>query len=135
MSGVEAALLTAAAETAPAARRRRWLRRYGLAAAGAAVIVIWVLAATFARWWTPYPPNVVNVAGRLAAPSAAHWLGTDELGRDVFTRVIYGARTSLTVGFVVVLVGGAFGTLLGAVAAYARGFTEEALMRATDLMF
>ena len=51
-------------------------------------------------------PDAVNVAGRLAAPSLTHWLGTDELGRDVLTRVIYGARTSLAVGFAVVLVGG-----------------------------
>ena len=65
----------------------------------------------------------------------AHWLGTDALGRDVLTRVIYGARTSLTVGFAVVLIAGAAGTLLGAIAAYVRGFVEEALMRATDLMF
>ena len=77
----------------------------------------------------------MNVAGRLAAPSAAHWLGTDELGRDVLTRVIYGARTSLAVGFAVVLIGGAIRHVVGAVAAYARGFAEEALMRATDLMF
>ncbi len=77
----------------------------------------------------------MDVAGRLAAPSLAHWLGTDELGRDVLTRIIFGARTSLTVGFTVVLIGGAVGTLVGAVAAYARGWAEEVLMRATDLMF
>jgi peptide/nickel transport system permease protein len=77
----------------------------------------------------------VDVAGRLAAPSLAHWLGTDELGRDVLTRIIFGARTSLTVGFTVVLIGGGLGTLVGAVAAYARGWAEEILMRATDLMF
>ena len=135
MSDVSAALLLAEANTTASARRRRWLRRYGLAAAGALVILLWAFAALLAPWITPYPPNMVNVAGRLAAPSMAHWLGTDELGRDVFTRVIYGARTSLTVGFAVVLIGGSFGTLLGAVAAYARGWTEEALMRATDLMF
>ncbi len=135
MSGVDVALRRAAAESSLASRRRRWLRRYGLAAAGGVVILVWMLAAILAPWITPYPPNVVNVAGRLAPPSAAHWLGTDELGRDVLTRVIYGARTSLTVGFVVVLVGSTFGTLLGAVAAYMRGFAEEALMRATDLMF
>ncbi len=139
MSDMATALLAAeaaaeAASGAPA-RRRRWLRRYGLAAAGALVILVWALAALLAPWITPYPPNAVHVAGRLAAPSMAHWLGTDELGRDVFTRVIYGARTSLAVGFAVVLIGGAFGTLLGAVAAYARGWAEEALMRATDLMF
>lgn len=137
MSGtaVEAALLASAGETSAAGRRRRWARRYGLAAVGAVVIVAWAVAAILAPWITPYPPDVVNVSGRLAAPSAAHWLGTDELGRDVLTRVIYGGRTSLAVGFAVVLIGGAFGTLLGAVAAYARGLAEEGLMRATDLMF
>jgi peptide/nickel transport system permease protein len=133
MSGVEAALAVAGASASE--RPRRWLHRYGLALAGAAVVVAWALAAVLAPWITVYPPDVVHVAGRLAAPSAVHWLGTDELGRDVLTRVIYGARTSLTVGFVVVLLGGAFGTLLGAVAAYARGWAEEVLMRATDLMF
>ena len=66
---------------------------------------------------------------------AGNWLGTDALGRDVATRVIYGARVSLTVGMVVVLVGALFGTLLGAVAAYARGWAEEGLMRLTDLVF
>jgi peptide/nickel transport system permease protein len=123
------------AGSAPLSRRRRWLRRYGLASAGAVVILAWTLAAIFAPWLTPYPPNVVNVAGRLLPPSAAHWLGTDALGRDVFSRVIFGARISLAVGFVVVLVGGLFGTVLGAIAAYARGFVEEALMRLTDLVF
>jgi peptide/nickel transport system permease protein len=123
------------AGSAPLSRRRRWLRRYGLASAGAVVILAWTLAAILAPWVTPYPPNVVNVAGRLLPPSAAHWLGTDALGRDVFSRVIFGARISLAVGFVVVLVGGLFGTVLGAIAAYARGFVEEALMRLTDLVF
>jgi peptide/nickel transport system permease protein len=78
---------------------------------------------------------VVNVAVRLLPPSDLHLLGTDVLGRDVFTRVLYGARTSLAVGFIVVLLGGLFGTLLGAIAAYMRGWAEEALMRATDLVF
>src|SRR6185437_10283037 len=83
---------------------------------------------------TPYDPNAVDVAARLRPPSAINWLGTDALGRDVATRVIYGARVSLAVGMVVVLVGGLFGTLLGAAAAYARGWVEEALMRLTDLV-
>jgi peptide/nickel transport system permease protein len=116
-------------------RRRRWLRRYGLAALGGAVILAWIVAAFVAPIISPYAPDAVNVAGRLVAPSAAHWLGTDELGRDVLTRVVYGARTSLMVGFTVVLIGGAIGTLVGAIAAYAEGLVEEALMRATDLMF
>ena len=72
---------------------------------------------------------------RLRPPSAEHWLGTDALGRDVFSRVIWGGRISLLVGFTVVLLGAAFGTMLGAVAAYARGWAEEVLMRITDLVF
>jgi peptide/nickel transport system permease protein len=135
MSGVEAALLAATTETGSGARRRRWLRRYGLAALGAAVIVLWAIAAVLASWIAPYPPDVVNVADRLLPPSDLHLLGTDVLGRDVFTRVLYGARTSLAVGFIVVLLGGLFGTLLGAIAAYMRGWAEELLMRATDLVF
>ena len=115
--------------------RVRWLRRYGLASFGAAIIAAWVIAAIFAPWITPYDPNAVEVAARLRPPQASNWLGTDALGRDVATRVIYGARVSLSVGMVVVLVGGLFGTLLGAVAAYARGWAEEGLMRATDLVF
>jgi peptide/nickel transport system permease protein len=130
-----AAALAAAQSGLGDSRRRRWLRRYLLAVVGGAVILAWLAAALFARWIAPYAPDTVDVAGRLAAPSLAHWLGTDELGRDVLTRVIYGARTSLAVGFSVVLIGGAAGTLVGAIAAYARGWTEEILMRATDLMF
>jgi len=115
--------------------RRRWLRRYGLATLGGAVIVLWCVAAVLAPLIAPHPPDLVDVAIRLRPPSAAYFWGTDVLGRDVFTRVLFGARTSLTVGFVVVLLGGLFGTILGAVAAYARGWVEEALMRATDLIF
>ncbi|HEY4174013.1 MAG TPA: ABC transporter permease, partial [Rhodopila sp.] len=131
----EAATMLADATDSAAGRRRRWRRRYLLAVLGAVVVLVWLLVAVLAPWITLYAPNTVDVAGRLAAPSAAHWLGTDELGRDVLTRIIYGARTSLTVGFTVVLIGGAAGVLVGAVAAYARGWAEEILMRATDLMF
>ncbi|MBV9785592.1 MAG: ABC transporter permease [Acidisphaera sp.] len=118
-----------------ASPRRRWARRYGLAAFGAAVIATWLVLAVFAPWIAPYDPSTVDVAARLQPPSASHWLGTDALGRDVATRVIFGARISLLVGFTVVLIGGAFGTLLGALAGYVRGWAEEALMRLTDLVF
>jgi peptide/nickel transport system permease protein len=123
--------------TAPAmpTSQRRWLYRYGLAAAGAVIILVWLLLALLSPWVTRYDPNAVNVAGRLLPPSAVHWFGSDALGRDAFTRVIFGARVSLFVGFVVVLAGAVFGTLLGAAAAYARGLAEEALMRLTDLVF
>ena len=115
--------------------RRRWLRRYGLASLGGAVILIWCLIALLAPVIAPDPPAVVDVANRLKPPSDLHWLGTDVLGRDVFSRLLYGARTSLAVGFTVVLLASLFGTLLGGIAAYARGWVEEVLMRTTDLIF
>ena len=114
---------------------RRWARRYGIAAAGGVILVAWLVLAGLAPWTAPYDPNFVDVSFRLRPPSAAHWLGTDALGRDVLSRVIWGGRVSLLVGFTVVLVGGAFGTVLGALAAYARGWAEEVLMRLTDLVF
>ena len=119
----------------PASPGWRWARRYGLAAVGGAIILAWLILAGFASWTAPFDPNFVNVTDRLRPPSAEHWLGTDALGRDVFSRVIWGGRISLLVGFTVVLLGAAFGTLLGAVAAYARGWAEEVLMRITDLVF
>ena len=75
---------------------------------------------------SPYNPATVDVTARLRPPSSLHWLGTDVLGRDVFTRLIYGARISLTTGIVVVLVGAIIGTLVGGIAAYARGRARRA---------
>jgi peptide/nickel transport system permease protein len=114
---------------------QRWRRRYGLSAFGGSVVLIWILLAVAAPLVTPYDPNFVEVGARLQSPSAAHWLGTDTLGRDVLTRVIYGARVSLSVGFTVVLLGALFGTLVGAIAAYAGHWAEEVMMRVTDLVF
>ena len=118
----------------PPSRTRRWVRRYGLASLGALIILLWVLIAVMAPALAPYPPDLVEVAARLQPPSLAHALGTDELGRDVLARLIYGARISLFTGFVVVIVGAVFGTLMGSVAAYARGKVEELIMRVTDLV-
>lgn len=113
---------------------RRFLRRYGLATFGAGVVTIWIAAAILAPYITSYAPDSVNLANRLRPPSAQHWFGTDSLGRDVYTRLIFGARISLFTGFVVVLVAAIFGTLFGGLAAYARGKTEEVIMRITDLV-
>ncbi|MEO8739118.1 MAG: ABC transporter permease [Casimicrobiaceae bacterium] len=114
--------------------RRRWLRRYALAVAGGVVILFWFAVALLAPAIAPYDPNFVDIAVRLQAPSAAHWLGTDALGRDVLSRVLFGSRISLIAGFSVVLISAVFGTVLGAIAAYARGRTEDLLMRLTDLV-
>ncbi len=118
----------------PASRLRRRIRRYGLAWAGAAIVIGWILVAIFTPWLAPFPPDAQDIANRLAAPSAEHWLGTDILGRDVFSRLLYGSQVSLFAGFSVVLLGAAFGTAVGILAAWLRGFGEEALMRFTDLV-
>ncbi|MXP65922.1 ABC transporter permease [Roseomonas sp. M0104] len=115
-------------------RLRRRLRRYGPAWLGGAIVLAWILVALLAPWIAPYPPDAVDVTSRLLPPSAAHWMGTDTLGRDVFSRLLHGARLSLFAGFTVVLLGAAFGTLVGIVAAWARGWWDEALMRLTDLV-
>jgi peptide/nickel transport system permease protein len=118
----------------PASRMRRRLRRYGLAWAGAAIVMAWLLVALLAPWISPYPPDAVDVTQRLLVPSAAHWLGTDILGRDVLSRLLHGARISLLAGFSVVLLGAGLGTAIGILAAWLRGWGEEALMRLTDLV-
>ncbi|WP_198302156.1 ABC transporter permease [Bosea sp. AS-1] len=134
MSAAEARGHAPAAVEPAVTKMQLWRKRYGLAAFGLAVVLAWILVAIFAPLLSPYDPNFVDVANRLKVPSWQHWLGTDMLGRDVFTRLIFGARISLTTGFVVVLVGALIGTLLGGVAAYARGWVEEAIMRLTDLV-
>lgn len=115
-------------------RLRRRLRRYGVAWLGAAVVVAWVGIALLAPVLVPYGPDAVDVTRRLQPPSLHHWMGTDTLGRDVFSRLLWGARLSLLAGFAVVLIGGAVGTAVGIVAAWARGVWDEALMRLTDLV-
>lgn len=129
MSGAVAA----ATPRAPSRLRRR-LRRYGVAWAGGGIVIAWVLIALLAPWIAPYPPDLVDVTIRLQPPSSAHWMGTDTLGRDVFSRLLHGARLSLTAGFTVVILGAAIGTTVGVIAAWVRGFGEEALMRLTDLV-
>jgi peptide/nickel transport system permease protein len=118
----------------PPSKTRRWIRRYGLASVGAGIILIWLLIALTAPWISPYLPDTVDVTNRLQPPSSLHWLGTDALGRDVLTRLLYGSRVSLLTGFIVVLIGAAFGTLIGGIAAFARGKVEEIIMRVTDLV-
>lgn len=115
-------------------KAQRWRRRYGLAAVGATIVMVWILLALLAPLISPYSPNVVDVTVRLRPPSAVYWLGTDTLGRDVLSRLLHGARVSLFAGITVVMLGALIGILVGAIAAYAGGRAEEALMRFTDLV-
>ncbi|HEV2012161.1 MAG TPA: ABC transporter permease, partial [Candidatus Limnocylindria bacterium] len=97
------------------------------------VIVAFALGAALAPLLAPADPLAQSLGSRLEPPSAAHWLGTDQLGRDILSRLLYGARISLVIGLVVVVSAGTFGTLVGIVAGYAGGLVDEALMRFTEV--
>ncbi len=118
----------------PAARAlRRLLRRKG-AVLGLVVLVLFIVAAVLAPLIAPYDPNAQTWTAVRRAPSAAHWFGTDDVGRDVLTRVIYGARASLMAGLVSVGIALAIGVPLGLVAGYLGGFVDALLGRITDAM-
>lgn len=119
------------AVTGPRQRRRGFFRSSKTAVAGGVLILLLLGAAVFAPWITQHDPFTVDPINRLAAPSGAHPFGTDNLGRDVFARVLYGGRASLGVGAVVVLVAVGGGTLLGLLAGYYR-WADAVLMRFVD---
>ena len=98
-----------------------------LATAGAVLILIFVLCALFAPWIAPQDPAQIDLPSRLMAPSAAHWFGTDELGRDIFSRVIFGARISMLVGTCVVAASLSLGLIFGSIAGYYGGFLDRFL--------
>jgi peptide/nickel transport system permease protein len=101
-------------------------------ALGLAVVVLFVLGALFAPWIAPYDPAQTSWSAIRRAPSAAHWFGTDELGRDVLSRVVWGARASLMAGVVSVGIAMAIGVPLGLVAGYAGGLVDGIIGRCTD---
>ena len=105
-----------------------------LGAGGLAVIVLMAFAAIFAPWVTPYDPLAVDYESMLAAPSWQHWMGTDSFGRDVMTRVIYGARTALAVGFLASFVGSTAGAVIGVVSAYFGGKIDMVIQGVMDIL-
>jgi peptide/nickel transport system permease protein len=125
------------------ALRRTPLRRLGdlaradvLAALGLAILLLVVLAALLAPWIAPYPDDggaATHPAEALLAPGTAHWFGTDQVGRDVLSRVLYGARTSLFIAAAVLAVSAFAGVALGVVAGYAGGWARDVIMRITDV--
>lgn len=110
------------------------LRRNSLAVAGGAVVLALGFIAVSAPLLAPYDPAAYDVKQILLAPSWAHLLGTDQLGRDVLARMLYGSRISLAVGFVSVGIATAIGILLGSLAGYYGGWTDGVIMRFVDLM-
>jgi peptide/nickel transport system permease protein len=109
-------------------------RHNPLAATGVVLVVIFVILALFAPWIAPRDPAFINLPARLDPPSRAHWLGTDELGRDILSRVVYGARISMLVGSCVVVTSLALGLIIGSIAGYYGGgidlFVNVVLMNA-----
>ena len=116
-------------------RRRalRRLQRNRAALAGMVVILVLVIAAIFAPFLAPYNPYTVTLETRLQPPGAAHLLGTDELGRDILSRLLYGARVSLWVGIVTVVLAGLIGVAGGLVAGYLGGYWDAVIMRLVDV--
>jgi peptide/nickel transport system permease protein len=114
-------------------RARAPILREPLNVIAIAVIAVFAACAIFAPLIAPFDPLAQTLGSRLASPSPEHWLGTDQLGRDILSRLIYGARISLVIGVVVVALAGIFGTFIGLVAGYAGGLVDEGLMRLTEV--
>lgn len=113
------------------APRRRWppaLR------AGAAITLTWVILALLADVLAPYPPNTHNMEAILQPPGVAHWLGTDNFGRDILSRILHGTRIDLLMGVVGVLIPFVIGVTLGAIAGYFGGVVDVVLMRILDIV-
>nr|WP_233567711.1 ABC transporter permease [Cohnella faecalis] len=104
-----------------------------LGLAGLAVVFL-ALCAIAPQWIAPYSPLVMNVDAILNGPSAGHWLGTDQFGRDVFTIIVYGSRQSLLTGIGSVLIGGLIGSLIGLLAGYRGGWIDSLFMRLIDVV-
>jgi peptide/nickel transport system permease protein len=117
-------------------KREFWtrLRRNRMAMTGLALVLGLFVVSIFAYWLAPYDPNHIDLKQVLMPPSRAHLLGTDTLGRDVLSRIIYGSRVSLKVGFVAVGLATLIGLLVGALAGYYGGWVDQGLMRLVDLM-
>jgi peptide/nickel transport system permease protein len=116
-----------------ARKRLRLLRRQPAVLLGTAVVVAWIALALLAPVIAPYPPLEQNIQGRLQPPNATHWFGTDELGRDVLSRVLYGGRITIPAGLAVVVVNAIVGWLIGAVAGFVGRVWDEVMMRVTEL--
>ena len=113
---------------------RFFARRYPLGAAGALIMALFVFAAIFAPLITVYDPLSTNAALSLARPSWAHWLGCDFMGRDVYSRIVYGARISLAVGIGATMLGGSIGVLIGLSSGYFGGWADLAAQRLIDIL-
>lgn len=136
-----ASVTTTPAAPPPAGKAKNgrplWAKFMGIhpmAVVGLVIVLMWVTVAALAPWIATHEPNAQNLAMRNKPPSAEHWFGTDRLGRDVFSRVVWGSRVSIPVGIGVVAAAAVTGLIIGAVAGFVGGWLDEALMRLSDLV-
>jgi peptide/nickel transport system permease protein len=122
-----------AALLASAARLLRFLLRNPMTFAGLVVVSTLMVVAVFAPWIAGHDPLLQNLAGALQAPSSAHWFGTDEYGRDVFARLVYGSRITLYIVLLVTVIVGPIGLLVGTISGYFGGWVDSLFMRITDI--
>lgn len=119
--------------------RSKWLNvrnelfSNGLGIAGIVILVVFTLAAALA-FLSPHDPNALNVMERLQPPSAGHWFGTDDFGRDYFARALYGGRVSLMVGFASMILATGIGVIVGVISGYFGGFIDNLLMRLLEIV-
>ena len=109
-------------------------RRHPLGAIGAVIMTVFVLAAFFAEFIAPYDPLTVTASLSLAPPGPAHWMGADSFGRDVYSRIVYGARISLAVGIGSTLLGAAFGVVIGLASGFLLGWVDLVVQRIIDIL-
>ncbi len=116
-------------------RYRIWLnlKSNPLAVVGLTIIVLFIALSLLAPWLAPYDPATQNLGNRLAFPSAEHWFGTDELGRDILSRILYGGRVTLGMVIAVVVLVAPIGLAVGCIAGYFGGIVDTVLMRVTDV--
>ena len=130
----QAAATNVSSVEAPPPRRAGVLRRHPRLVIGGVLVVLLLLVAAFAPWLTHFDPTTGDISNSLEPPSAAHWLGTDDQGRDVMARVLYGARVSLSVAAISVTIGLVVGVSVGMLAGYAGGAVDLLLMRLIDAL-
>jgi peptide/nickel transport system permease protein len=130
------AIATPAATDLPKRKSATWqfIRSQPLGFAGLLVILLYVVLAIGAKWIAPFDPEEIDFAAQLAKPSAEHWMGTDQFGRDVFSRLVYGSRTALAVGILSSLFGCTVGALIGAASGYFGGRIDMFIQRIVDIL-
>jgi peptide/nickel transport system permease protein len=112
----------------------QFIKTQPLGLVGFLIIALYVVCAFGANWISPFDPEAIDFSSMLASPGGEHWFGTDQYGRDVFSRIVYGSRTALAVGIVSAVAGCTLGALLGAASGYFGGRIDNAIQRLVDIM-